>query len=126
MILLDTSALIFWTLNQKRLTHNASVAIATANQLIISTISIWEIGIKVKKGKLAIPTTIKNFAQMLEKVDRVDFKPVDVDIWLENLALAWRHQDPADRTIVATAKILDCPLVTSDQLIRDYYAKAIW
>ncbi len=51
---------------------------------------------------------------------------VDVDMWLGSVALNWNHRDPADRVIVATASILNCPLVTSDRLISGYYAAAIW
>jgi len=30
------------------------------------------------------------------------------------------HRDPADQIIVATARLLDCPLVTADSQIRSY------
>ena len=30
------------------------------------------------------------------------------------------HRDPADRLIVATARLLDCPVVTVDERILDY------
>lgn len=30
------------------------------------------------------------------------------------------HKDPADQIIVATARIYDCPLITSDKRIRHY------
>ena len=52
--------------------------------------------------------------------------PVDDAIWLKNLDLDWEHQDPADRTIVATALLHDADLVTKDSDIRRFYDRAIW
>ena len=126
MVVLDTSALLFWTLDPTKLTALASQTINQASQIIISSISIWEIGIKVKKGKLEIPLPIDQFAHQLQKVKDVNVVPVETETWLTNLALNWEHRDPADRTIVATAQILQAPLVTSDRAIRDYYQQAVW
>lgn len=36
--------------------------------------------------------------------------------------MMWKHGDPADRLIVATARALDCPLVTADEKILAYAA----
>jgi PIN domain nuclease of toxin-antitoxin system len=46
--------------------------------------------------------------------------------WLDNLDLEWEHSDPADRTIVAVATSLACPLISSDRVIADFYPKTIW
>jgi PIN domain nuclease of toxin-antitoxin system len=53
--------------------------------------------------------------------------PVDTDLWLESLDLDWGHRDPADRLIVALAKQRDLPILTADNLIREYkiYAKIV-
>ena len=44
----------------------------------------------------------------------------------KNLELDWDHKDPADRTIVATAMLLSSSLVTSDRMIKQFYAEAVW
>ncbi len=126
MIVLDTSALVFWTLNRDRLSRTAARAIADADRIALSSISIWEIGIKVKKEQLSIPISIQEFTDKLEQIDRLDILPVDVQTWIKNLELDWDHRDPADRTIVATASLHACPLVTSDSAIRAFYSQAIW
>ena len=126
MIVLDTSALVFWTLNRDRLSRTAAQAISDADRIALSSISIWEIGIKVKKGQLSIPISIQEFTDKLEQIDRLDILPVDVQTWIKNLELDWDHRDPADRTIVATASLHACPLVTSDSTIRAFYSQAIW
>ena len=126
VIVLDTSALVFWTLNRDRLSQTAAQVISDADRIALSSISIWEIGIKVKKEQLSIPISIQEFTDKLEQIDRLDILPVDVQTWIKNLELDWDHRDPADRTIVATASLHACPLVTSDSTIRAFYSQAVW
>ena len=126
MVVLDTSALLFWTLDRNRLTEAASGAISEADRVLVSSISIWEIGIKVARGGLSIPLTVREYAERLERIARVEVLPVDSETWLANLELSWDHRDPADRTIVATAVVNDCPLVTSDRAMRSFYPRAVW
>ncbi|MGB0389046.1 MAG: type II toxin-antitoxin system VapC family toxin [Ardenticatenaceae bacterium] len=125
-IVLDTSALIYWTLDPAKLTPDAANAIAAATRIVVSSISIWEIGIKVQKGKLTIPLPIDQFAGRLQTVRGVELLAVDTETWLANIALSWSHRDPADRTIVATAMLLGAPLITSDRAIKRFYAQTIW
>jgi PIN domain nuclease of toxin-antitoxin system len=93
---------------------------------IISSISIWEIGLKAKRGHLVLRLPIAGYSEMLQMAARLEIAPVDVATWLRNLSLDWEHRVPADRTIVATATLLNCPLVTSDRVIRAYYRQSIW
>ncbi|RJQ54751.1 MAG: PIN domain-containing protein [Desulfobacteraceae bacterium] len=126
MILLDTNALLFWTLDSKALSKKAADAIADAETVSISSISIWEIGIKVKRGKLTIPLTIREYAAQLNLLEGFKILPVDEAAWMKNIELDWENRDPADRTIVATAEILSCPLVSSDITVRSFYPNTIW
>jgi PIN domain nuclease of toxin-antitoxin system len=126
MVVLDTSALIYWTLYPARLTDRGRSAISGADEVVISSISIWEIGLKVARGKLEFPISVAEYVGELRKLDRFDIKSVDVVTWLENVALDWDNRDPADRTIVATAIRLECPLITSDHAMRSFYARAVW
>ena len=126
MIVLDTCALVFWTLDPDNLSKKAQASIRKAKNLAISSISIWEIGIKTARGKLEIPISLEDYVQRLKKVDNLDIIPVDEIIWVENVSLTWQHRDPADRTIVATAKLTDSPLITSDNVIKRFYKKTVW
>jgi len=126
MILLDTSGLIFWTLDPKMLSQKASTTIEESEQLAISSISIWEIGIKLKSGKLLLPLPLRDYVDRLKLLDKFTILPVNEGIWIKNVELEWDHKDPADRTIVATASILACPLITSDDKIRRFYSDSIW
>ncbi len=126
MVVLDTSALLYWTLDPARLSSKAERAIEQADRIVISSISVWEIALKVKRGKLQILLTIPDYVERLQRLEALEILPVDVQTWLDNLDLPWQHRDPADRTIVALATRFACPLITSDGIIAEYYPETIW
>lgn len=126
MVVLDTSALLFWTLDPIQLSASAAEVIQSTDRVLVSSIAIWEIGIKVKRGKLVIPISVREYAERLKGVDRVEIVPVDELIWIESIDLDWEHRDPADRVMVATALRFGCPLVTSDEVISRFYARSVW
>ena len=126
MVVIDTSTLLFWTLDSHRLSRAAAAAIRESDRVVVSSISIWEIGLKVSKGRLHIPLSVKEFADRLLQIDVVEVASVDVETWIKSVELQWEHRDPADRVIVATAMLQGCPLVTSDETIRAFYPRAIW
>jgi len=126
MIVLDTSTLLYWTLDPTQLSLKARQAIEQAEKILISSISIWEIALKVKRHKLILPLTMADYVDRLQRLETLEILPVDVQTWLANLELPWEHRDPADRTIVALATHFGCPLITPDQAIADYYSQTIW
>jgi len=128
MFLLDTCALLWWTLDPEKLSDEASNAcdMIYGHGAFISSISIWEIGIKIKKNKLDIGMDIKEYVDRLNSLNIINIIPIDENIWVENVSLEWEHRDPADRTIVATAKIKNLPIITSDHIIRNFYPNVIW
>ena len=126
MIVLDTSALMYLTLDPALLSPAANKAIEETETIVISSISIWEIALKVKRGKLTIPLSIMDYTERLGRLEKLKIQSVDVQTWLDNIELDWAHHDPADRTIVATAARLVCALISSDRVIADFYENTIW
>ncbi len=126
MIVLDTATLLYWASNLGELSTSAVTAITESDRIIICSMSIWEIGWKVKRGKLTLPTSARELAIRLTEVDKIEIAAVDTETWLRNVALDWAHRDPADRTIVATADLRGCPLVTPDRKMQEFYTQAIW
>jgi len=128
MILLDTCALIWWTLDPDRLSVKARRACdsITRRGALVSSVSFWEIGIKIKKKKLETGISLREYIRRIQSMGTVTIVPVDERIWLASIELNWHHPDPADRVIVSTARMNKASIVTSDAIIRRYYRKTIW
>ena len=121
MIVLDTHALLWWALDPDKLSATAAATLAEMERHggFASSISIWELGVKVRCGKLELGISIDELVRRIERGAAVELVPVDASIWLRSLALPWDHRDPADRVIVATALSRGLPLLTRDDAIRD-------
>ena len=127
-MLLDTCALLWWTLEPGKL---SPIALELCYQIPrvgarISSISLWEVGIKVKRGKLDIGMDWRKYFDLVSSLGELSIIPVTERIWRENLDLNWEHPDPADRCIVATAKMYDDILLTADTGMLSFYTKARW
>ena len=125
---LDTHVLLWWTLDPDMLSDRAREVCRETGRTgaIVSSISIWEIGIKIKRGKLDIGLDIEAYSRRLQQLSALSIVPVDSTTWVRNLELNWDHRDPADRTIVATAQLRGADLVTKDRAIHEFYDRTIW
>lgn len=131
MILLDTHIWLWWISNPEKLSKNAGHAIEQAlreKEIIISSISTWEIAILVQKGRLELSIDVRDWVRKTEGLPFVRFIPIDNTIALRSVSLPGDfHTDPADRIIVATALTMGVPLITKDEKIIDYpYVDTIW
>jgi PIN domain nuclease of toxin-antitoxin system len=129
VIVLDTHALLWWALDPEQLSKTAMTAVATMEQQggYASSISIWELGIKVQRGQLELPITIDEFAGRVQDGGVVELLDVDTAIWLRTLGLDWPHRDPADRVIVATALSKGVPLLTKDRVLHAFAdVECVW
>jgi len=124
--LLDTCALIWWTLDQQQLSNHVLTTLNEQDEIYLSSISVWEIGVKVKNKKLDIGMSIATYLDKLHELSTLQILPVTEKMWVHNLGLAWDHKDPADRTIVATAELTQSWIVTSDSIIHAYYPQIFW
>jgi PIN domain nuclease of toxin-antitoxin system len=129
MILLDTHALLWWALDPDQLSEVARNRLAQmeVHGGYASAISIWEIAVKLKRGKLEMPITAEEFSRRIESSGVVELLAVDAATWLRSVALPWDHRDPADRVIVATAQARGLPLLSKDARLQAYLgAGCVW
>lgn len=131
MIVLDTHALIWWVSGDSALSKKAKTAINREREngeLVISSISAWEIAMLVKNGRLKLTMEVEAWLSTVASIERTRFIPVDTDIALKAVSLPGEfHKDPADRMIVATARKLAAPVITKDEKIQAYaHVKTIW
>ncbi|HVJ56069.1 MAG TPA: type II toxin-antitoxin system VapC family toxin [Aliidongia sp.] len=121
-LLLDTQAFIWWQMQVPRLGPAQRAAIADGrNRIFVSTLAIWEIGLKRSLGKLDLAGSV------VEAVERNRFEllpilPGDAERFE---TLPWHHRDPFDRMLIAQALERGLTIVTSDAAFQQYEAR-IW
>jgi PIN domain nuclease of toxin-antitoxin system len=123
-LLLDTHVFLWWDREDKALNADTRTLIAdAANQVFISAASIWEIGIKRRLGKLEFREAAAA-AIGANGFHELPILPIDAEA---AGTMAWRHNDPFDRMLVAQARRLTFTLATADAAIRDYpHVAQIW
>ena len=89
--------------------------------LVISDISVWELGMKSAKGKLELKPDPRGWVDRASRRPGFSFLPLDRDILLRSNQLPGEvHGDPADRMLMASAALSGMPLLTADALILEY------
>ena len=124
LLLLDTHCWLWAQLGLvRRLSQAALKAIQNAESdgaLRVSVISIWELAVWEKRGKLALPMDVRTWVEEALSKPGISVAPLTPEIAIESVHLPGElHGDPADRMLVATARMLGATLLTKDaQLIR--------
>ena len=132
MIIIDTHILIWWVNGSDTMSLPASTIIndtlSGGGEVIISSISAWEISMLIKKGRLVFNMDVESWLDEVSQIEGVRFIPVDNEIGIKSTILPGEfHKDPADRMIVATARKFAVPLVTADEKIINYeHVKTIY
>lgn len=122
MILLDTHVLLWWQAGGKRLSTRAAREIASADAVLVSPITCWEVTMLTAKGRVALDREIHVWVSDLFADERI--KPAELSpqaaVAAGLLAASGFTGDPADRFLYATARELLVPLITKDTEIRAY------
>ena len=121
MLLLDTCILIWLDTDPPKVSAAAQEAIrANAGSLFVSAISMMEIAIKCRKGKLSLPLPPEQWFPQVLSAHGIAETAIDWPIALRSAQLPPLHADPCDRIIIATAQLRGMPIATPDPLIRAY------
>jgi PIN domain nuclease of toxin-antitoxin system len=116
-LLLDTHVFLWWDRGDKALNAEARDVIADpVNQVFVSAAAIWEIAIKRRLGRLDFRGSAVA-AIAANGFHELPILPVDAE---HAGGLAWRHNDPFDRMLIAQARRLGFTLATADATIRGY------
>jgi PIN domain nuclease of toxin-antitoxin system len=125
LLLLDTHCWIWAQLGLIRQFSRAALqSIKDAERegnLRISVISIWELAMLEKRGRVALPMNVRTWVEQALGKPGIAVAPLTPEIAIESVHLPGNELpgDPADRMLVATARVLGAKLVTKDaQLIR--------
>jgi len=120
MLLFDTNILIPWLAGAPL--PNSLVKRVRDEGAYVSPISIWEIWIKVRIGKLEMQTD-----SLVREIEAAQLAWLPV---LPNHAEAVRdmpllHRDPFDRLLLAQAKAEGLVIVTTDRVFGEYLPNAL-
>lgn len=89
--------------------------------VVVSDISVWEVGMKTAKGKLSLFPTANAWIERASRRPGFSFLPLDREILLASTQLPGAvHGDPADRMLIASSALSGIPLATVDPLIIAY------
>ena len=116
-LLLDTHILVRWLMDAGKLSREQTRvlegAVRRAEPVALSAISLLELAVLTREGKLGLNVALSDFFEELEANPAFQILPFTGEVAAEVASLA-TLRDPADRAIVATARVKRLRLVTSD------------
>ncbi len=115
-LLLDTHIWVWWHGRSARLDARARRALeAATNELWLSPVSVWEAVRLADTNRLRLdPDPVRWVRDSLFALPLRE-AAITHEIALASRRLELDHDDPADRFLVATAKVLGLTLVTADE-----------
>lgn len=120
--LLDTHVLVWYRADPARLGEGTLDLIRQPEtDCILSSVSALELAQLTHKGRLTLPQPVDQWFE--DSLRRFRFRRSDINHRIAAAAYQLPgsfHPDPADRLLVATARLEECTLVTADRRILDY------
>lgn len=121
--LLDTHILIWWLNDISRLSPEQREVVESAradSPLLVSDISLWEISTLYDLGRIRLAVPLREWLDKAVAPPLVRRQGISPAIAAELAALPDSfHRDPADRILVATARVFGTTLLTHDRRIID-------
>jgi PIN domain nuclease of toxin-antitoxin system len=115
-LLLDTHIWLWSVLDPERLSQRVTKEIQDAsNELWLSPISIWELIVLWQKRRIVPDEDIEAWVPKALRSLPLAEAPVTYEVARETGRLRFAHRDPADRFLLATAKVFELTLVTADE-----------
>jgi len=125
-LLLDTHAFIWWDSDPAQLSATALSAIRDpANEVWLSTASVWEMVIKSQLGKLSLRLPLADIVSQ-QLANGVQIWDISVGHVLAVETLPSIHKDPFDRMLAAQSMVEDAKLVTGDPIFAQYPVQVLW
>ena len=130
MIVLDTH-IWWWTVSEpSQLSRKARQRITKTppEQRAIASISIWEFAMMVTRSRINLTISPDEWLDYAVHKTGLTILHLNSKIALESCNLPGKfHKDPADRIIVATARVSRSQLITKDQKIIEYpHVTTVW
>lgn len=122
-LLLDTHTLLWWLAGDAQLGPQARALIADAeNDVLVSVVSLWEIVVKRRIGKLQASIRQITASLNTEGFTRL---PIGDGHLLALARLPSHHRDPFDHLLLAQAIAEDAVFISDDQYAPLYQVRVI-
>jgi len=126
LLLLDTHIWLWLEAGSSELSAAARGTIGHAlglGALRIASISLWELALLASRGRVTLGKPTNSWIAEALADPAPIIEPLDARVAVESCELPGTfHRDPADRIIVATARVIGATLMTRDRRILDYAA----
>ena len=119
-LLLDTCIVYDWLLGELKAPETE--ALILAEDAYVSPITVWEMAIKHRIGKMALPTTEVEEAITAQGFGWIPLQPMHAQTVF---ALPSPHRDPFDLLLIAQAKAEGITIVTYDAIFVRYLPSTI-
>jgi PIN domain nuclease of toxin-antitoxin system len=126
-VLVDTHTFLWALLHDHRLSTKAKQVLRSdEHELVFSLVSLWEIAIKIKTGKLnTIGSSVAYIRDEMNEYS-MELLPIRYEHVLQLESLPHHHSDPFDRLLIAQATAESLPILTGDKQFQSYGVKLIW
>ena len=125
--LIDTHVLLWWLRDDPRLSSRVHALVGDGgNELLWSAASSWELAIKVRIGKIRLPSPPRQYIPQKLREQNLVSLPIEQSHALQVAELPLHHRDPFDRLLVAQCQVEGLPLVTSDPFLGRYDIETVW
>lgn len=127
-LLFDTQAFLWWCLVAPKVTPAALAALDEAEQVFLSPVTLWEIGLK-GSGKgfdFHLPNDWETVLPAHAERYQVSWLPIAPRHCRLIQDLPFHHRDPFDRMLIAQALQGDFTVIGCDRIFEDYGVKRVW
>jgi PIN domain nuclease of toxin-antitoxin system len=117
-LLLDTHGLLWWLNDDDQLGPQARALIEDpGNDVLVSVVSLWEIVVKVRVGKLEA-----DIQELVSAIEQEGFVLLEISAahLLTLASLPMHHRDPFDHLLIAQAISEGATFVSEDQNTPSY------
>ena len=123
-LLLDSHAVYWWMTGSARLSTTArDLILDSANAVLVSAVSIYEIELKAGRRRVDLPPQELRAALRRNAVGDLAITHDHAEYAAH---LEWAHRDPWDRLLAAQALLENCALVSVDRVFDDTAVDRRW
>jgi len=126
-ILLDTCTFLWIITDAQELSPTARhLFVDPNNEVYLSAVSVWEILVKFRLGRLGLPEPPEGFIPRQREHHSIVTFPLEENAALLLYKLPPHHKDPFDRMLICQAIQHEHTLLTPDPLITQYAIRTAW